>query len=282
MRHALSFGSLLVFVVALQLLTATDSTHLYFAWTIEPPISAAFLGASYLGSLVLLFLASRQRFWSHARIAISPTLAFLPLMVTATFIHIDRFHLHASEVTARVAGWGWVVLYSTLAAVVVWAVFVSQRGVVGTERAAADAIAPSLRWGFAVEGAVLIPIGAALYVAPGTIGSVWPWSLTPLTGRAVGAWLVAVGVGALHVAWLNDRGRIRIGVIAYAVLALLQIGVLVRYADAVEWDDLRTWAYLLALVAIVTLNVLAMRGGARASSSDDRTRPGLSGREGVA
>jgi hypothetical protein len=104
--------------------------------------------------------------------------------VAATFIHIDRFHLDASDLTARIAGWGWVVLYATLAVVVAWALFVSQRRVRGSDGPPTGALAPSLRWGFAAEGAVLVPLGGALYAAPGTVGSVWPLVVDAADGGA--------------------------------------------------------------------------------------------------
>ena len=103
LKAALFLAAALVFITALQLLGQSAHTDRYFAWTIKPPITAAFLGSSYLSTFVLLILAARQRSWDRARVAILPLLVFLPLMVTATFVHLDRFRLNAGTSTARVS-----------------------------------------------------------------------------------------------------------------------------------------------------------------------------------
>lgn len=40
-------------------------------------------------------------------------------------------------------------------------------------------------------GVLLFGLGAALYLVPSVQSVLWPWPLTPLTARAVAAWLVA-------------------------------------------------------------------------------------------
>jgi hypothetical protein len=54
----------------------------------------------------------------------------------------------------------------------------------------------------AAQGAVRLRLGALLFVLP-TL-SLWPWALTPLTGRAVGAWLIGIGVIAVQMGWEGD------------------------------------------------------------------------------
>jgi hypothetical protein len=56
-----------------------------------------------------LFTRSRsrgERLWTNARVAVPAVLTFVPLMLLATFIHLNRFHLGARSASARVAGWG--------------------------------------------------------------------------------------------------------------------------------------------------------------------------------
>jgi len=44
----------------------TTRTAKYFAWTIEPPLTAAVLGANYLGNTLLAILASCEPLWAQA------------------------------------------------------------------------------------------------------------------------------------------------------------------------------------------------------------------------
>ena len=258
LKAALFLAAALVFITALQLLSQSAHTDRYFAWTIKPPITAAFLGASYLSTFVLLILAARQRSWDRARVAILPLLVFLPLMVTATFVHLDRFHLNAGTSTARVAGWGWLVLYMVVLVVVPAALLTQRRGL-ALDRAHAVPLGVIVRMALAVQAAVLIPLGIALFVAPGTLDAVWPWGLSPLTGRTVGAWLAAVGVGAADIAWTNDAPRVRIGGIAYAFFGAAQIVVVLRYAGQVDWGDARTFVYLGFMAAMVATGLAVVR-----------------------
>jgi hypothetical protein len=47
----------------------------------------------------------------------------------------------------------------------------------------------------AVQLAVALAVGLALLVAPSTADELWPWELTPLTSRTVGAWVLALAAG---------------------------------------------------------------------------------------
>src|SRR4051794_39302423 len=76
MRLMLTVASLLVFVVGIQLFILTDDTDHWFAWTIPPPLTAAFLGGSYWASFALEWLASREGSWARARIAVPAVLSF--------------------------------------------------------------------------------------------------------------------------------------------------------------------------------------------------------------
>jgi hypothetical protein len=69
MRWILRIAGILVLIAGYQLFVLTSQTDRYFAWTINPPLTAAFLGASYWASFVLVFLASQERYWANARAA---------------------------------------------------------------------------------------------------------------------------------------------------------------------------------------------------------------------
>lgn len=59
------------------------------------------------------------------------------------------------------------------------------------------------------QAVVLLAPGLALFLAPEQAASIWPWPLTPLTGRATGAWLIGGGLLDLGVLRTNDWPRAR-------------------------------------------------------------------------
>jgi len=99
----------------------------------------------------------------------------------------------------------------------------------------------------------MVLTGVLLLLFPMNIAAVWPWPLTPLAGRAIGAWGVGLGVAALHIALENDWRRGRAGFLASAIFALLQLVNLVRFGDEYTWGSLSSVLYLLLLISLGAL-----------------------------
>ncbi len=253
MRAALWFATAQVLVVAVALFFASGNTDDVFAWTIEPTLTAAFLGAAYWGAFGLLGLAALERDWANARISVPSILTFTPLMFLATLIHVDKFHLDTGGAVARAAGWGWVVLYALVVVVMPAGVLLQLRD----RSADPPGASPLPRWFrilIAVEAAGLLVLGIALWIAQGDASDVWPWALTDLTARAVGSWCLGVGVGAFAIAIDGDRRRTRIALITFAALGLLELVALARYPDTPDWDA-GAWLYVAALIVIAATGI---------------------------
>src|SRR3954468_20322287 len=116
--------SVRVLLVAFSLLTAlavgalyilAGQTADYFAWTIQPPLTAAFLGAGYAAGFVLVVLSLRDPVWAHSRVAVLTILVFVALTLVATLMHLDRFHFvdefAGRPFIARAAAWFWLGVY---------------------------------------------------------------------------------------------------------------------------------------------------------------------------
>lgn len=111
----------------------------------------------------------------------------------------------------------------------------------------------------AVQALIVLVIGIALFVAPSTADSLWPWSLTPLTARAVAAWLLALATGLAVTLWERDWRRVRVATLTYTAAPLLQFVALARYSDTVNWDGAGIWLYLAFLASILLLGIFGLR-----------------------
>lgn len=272
MRRMLLAASLLVFIVGIQLFILTEYTDRFFAWTITPPLTAAFLGAGYWASFAMEFLASRKRVWADARIAVPAVLLFTTLTLIITLLHIDRFHLWAPDLVTRGAAWAWLIVYAVVPPLMGW-LLLRQLRAPGGEPPRSDRLPGWVRGTLLIHAIVMLPLGVALLLVPTIAAGLWPWQLTPLTGRAVGAWLVSLGVAAAHSARENDWSRVQVATLSYTVFGALQMIALLRYFGTLNWGTLQAWLYLLFMLSVLGLGVYGWLRSARRSSPIGEPQP---------
>src|ERR1044071_3401066 len=107
MRAILVAGAGFVLIAGIQLYLFSDGTDDGFAWPIPPPLTAAFLGAFYLAACLIALASWRERLWENARVAVPGVLAFIWLVLLATLLHLDKFHLDDDRFFAALAAWVW-------------------------------------------------------------------------------------------------------------------------------------------------------------------------------
>jgi len=243
-RCLLLAGTVLVLAAGLDLFVLTGRTDQYFAWTIASPLTAAFLGAGYLAAACLDGMSARERVWAVARVPLPAVLVFTTTTFVVTLVHLDAFHMYSFF------GWAWLVTYALLPPSVL-AVIVWQRRIGGGDPPRRSPLPGWLRLVTIALGVALTGFGAALVLVPSEALAWWPWPLTVLTSRAVGAWLVIVGLTAGQAAWENDWERLRPLSITYVVLGVLQLVAVARYPDEVDWATPASWLYVGVLGALV-------------------------------
>ncbi len=264
MRALLVVFGVLTFLAVAALFVRPETTDQFFAWTIKPPLTAAFLGAAYLAGCTLVVLSLRAAAWAHARASIATILVFTVLTLVATLAHLDRFHLQAGGTVARAAAWFWLAVYVFVPVVMV-ALMVQQVRAPGVHPERARPLPRWLAVALLAEGAVMLVVGVVLFARPGLLGA-WPWPLTPLTSRAVGAWLVSFGLAAGLAVAEADLTRLRAPAVAYLVFGLAEFVALLRFADSLAWGSAAVWMYV-AFLLLVTATAAA---GVRLTS---RSRP---------
>lgn len=229
-------GAALALGAAVMTFGLTTRTDDYFAWPIAPEITAAFIGACYLSAVTLLFLASRSTTWAEGRLAAAPVISISLLLLAATVIHWDRFDQE------HFVFWLWLAAYVLVPPVLVILVLRQLREP-GEDPAPGVPLPAWARVGLAVAAAVMLAVGAILFFAPGLAQDFWPWTLSPLTSRAIGAFVVGFGIAAVAGLREDDLGRLRAPALAYAVLGAAVLVAVARYSDQFDLD-LAGWLFL--------------------------------------
>jgi hypothetical protein len=233
---ALAFGAfVLLFVLS-------EETEDWFSWTIQPPLTAAFLGASYLAALVLFAWTARFGDWRSAQAALVPVSVIAVLLLVATIIHEDRFH-------DDLFGWFWKAAY-LIAPIAIAAAVAAQLRRPSPDRRVRVPLPTALRAALVVQGIVMLAVGTNLFLTPESAGSLWPWDLTALTGRAIGAFVLGFGASAVHAVVANDLESFEGAALAYCVLGLLQLVALAIHAGDTTGSDGDTWLYVIFLVSV--------------------------------
>ncbi len=259
MRWLLYAASALVFLAGLQLTIFTEQTATYFAWPIAPPLTAAFLGASYWAAVPVEVIAARQSTWASARVAVPAIWLFTTLTLVATLLHRDKFNFSSPTQSAQGAAWFWLAIYVgvPVAMLIIWML---QLRAPGGDPPRGPPAPTWMRIVVLGQGIGMLTVGAGLFLAPDAVKQGWPWFLTPLTARAIGAWLIGIGFAAFHASRENDFLRIRPLGGGYIAFGILQFIAIVRYSGDVNWGAPAAWVYLAFLASVLPVGFFGWFG----------------------
>jgi hypothetical protein len=226
-------------------------TDRLFAWTITPPMTPMTLGAVYLGGAYFFVRAFRAAAWHTVKAGFVAVGTFASFMGVATVIHWDRFN------HAHVAFWLWAGLYFTTP-FLVWGVWAANRRRDSRSRPEELLLPPVARLVIGATGAVAVLVGLFLFLLPGRAIDVWPWQLTPLTSRVLGA-IFMLGIAALGVVtdarWSAARLMLQVEVF---MLTLILVAAARAHADF-DTSRVMTWLFLAGfLVALASAAVLSV------------------------
>ena len=227
LRLVLAAFAGLALVAGFLLFPLAEETERFFSWTIQPPLTAAFMGAAYWAAFVLIGWAARAGTWEVARPVLVPVTTIAILLLVATLIHVDKFDLDS------VFGWFWLVVYCTVPPVLAALVWAQSRRP-GAAAPPGRSVPAALRAALLAQAAVMGALGAVMYVATSTAEDLWPWALTPLTARAVSAFLIGFACAAGYAAADNRLERFAGAAYAYTVLGALELLAAAIFAGNLE------------------------------------------------
>lgn len=249
-----------VFVAAAgtSLFFLSAATSHYFAWTIQPPVTATFLGGGYLAVTTAITLALRAQDWTQVRVGVWVVATGLISILVATLLHLDKFHLHSPIWSARGWAWTWLFLYIALVPGLIAALWAQRRQIPAGTLASAR-LPHWMRLSQWLLGGLMLAMGIALFAAPETAERLWPWPLTPLTARMVGSFYLALAVSLFVAARENSYTRIHVASFAYVVFAVLQAITMMRY-PVVNWLELPGLLLVVVLLALFAIGAAGVRG----------------------
>jgi peptidoglycan/LPS O-acetylase OafA/YrhL len=242
----------LALAAGVLLFVLSGNTDDSFSWSIKPSLTAAFLGASYWAACALFVWSARSGSWARARAALLPAFVIAALLLVATIVHFDRFH-------KDLFGYFWLFAYILVPVVMLIAL---RRPRIGPPEEGQGRRLPGvLRATLALQALVMAGIGIALYASPGSADSLWAWTLTPLTARAVAAFLIGFAAAAVWAAFDDDLVHLGGSALAYALLGLLELVALLRYTDELDGSGARGVIYVAFVVTVLATGLAGLMLG---------------------
>ncbi|GAA2482138.1 hypothetical protein [Terrabacter carboxydivorans] len=222
-----------------------------FAWTIRPELTPMVLASAYLGGGWFFVRVVHESRWARVSAGLLSVTLFAALLGVATVIHWDRFN------HGHLAFWLWAALYFTAPFLVVATWGANQR-VAAPPRPEEVCVGPVARVVVATGAGLALVQGLVMFVLPSLMIPVWPWLLTPLTCRVVGA-VFCLGSAGLVV--LVDRRWVRLRLmveVEVVMLALILVGMLRARGDLYP-DRPLTWLLLGGFIATLVASLWLWR-----------------------
>lgn len=169
-----------------------DLSGEHFAWEIKPHMTALFIGSGYLGGAYMFVYAIFGKRWHRVKAAFPPVTTFTVAMLLATLLHWDRFDITHFPFQL------WLIFYIITPFLVPY-LWIKNRITHSSAPEPNDVPVPALaRTVFMLSGGIGIALALFMFINPGAMIPVWPWTLTPLTARVLGGWFGLLGVGGLY------------------------------------------------------------------------------------
>ena len=245
-------GAVVVYAFIVLYFFPTQTKQL-FAWPIAPPMTAMFIGASYVNGVIFFAAVLLGNKWHRVWAPHIGVFVFATLLLIATFLHWDRF-THGHPVFCV-----WVFIYIVAPILTLWALFTNSREDqhLPDER---DAVVPStLRLIWLIPGILFLIAALYAFVKPTWLIPLWPWKATPLTMRVMMGFYSMLGVAVIVVVreprWSAWRIGL-IGVIAWHTLVV--IAALLHQGDFAHGLFYHYWFHFEIALVVATVSTFAI------------------------
>jgi hypothetical protein len=222
-----------------------DHTQELFAWGIQPRMSAMMLGAAYFGGAYFFVRVAANARWHCVHVGFLPVTTFATLMGIATILHWDRFN-HGT-----ISFFAWVGLYFTTP-FIVFLLWLRNRSTDPGLNVYSDQRLPDLvRLVIGIVGGLTVLTSIVLFLQPGFMIHTWPWQLTPLTARVMGALFALTGVGELCIALDARWSAARIALQSQMIgIVLIGLAIIFSWSNFHQGNPL-TWVFIASILFLL-------------------------------
>lgn len=217
-------------------------TKQLFAWTIHPTMTSMLLAAAYLGGAYFFIRVQREPRWSAIKTGYLSVALFSALLGVTTILHWDKFnHVH-------VAFWLWAGLYFTAPCLVAGAWLANRRFAAPLD--VDRQLGVIARWIVGLIGIVALVQGGVMFLDPSQVISIWPWMLTPLTCRVVGAIFC---LGSAGIAVFVDPRWTTLKLMLQVEMLMVTLTLIGAFRARADFDPSRplTWLLLTGFIAVL-------------------------------
>ena len=235
----------------------------HFAWTVEPRLAQAFIGAGYVFRTFFFLLFVFERDWRKLRWTPWGNLVFTATLLLATI-------WHAEEVNWRfLVAHLWVILY-TIEPVTMFFLIPRGAAATGEPLTTGGPLGTWLRRLLIFEVAALGLFGLFLFINPTWLDLRWPWALTKFDAGIIAAWFLGWAVWAGSIALAADWDEVRRGVQLNILFGAAVCATIVAFRTEFDFSRMPTLAYAAGMVVLTLgLGFLYWR--------QERARPGDEG-----
>ena len=246
----------------------------WFAWTVTSPVTAALLGAGFIGAVPLLLHSITRTLWEEVRVPTVAVVTVLTLLFVLTVANLGQSGLHTGNLLhpAFLLGAAWLLGVGglTLGLLAALCLQLFEPALPLTRGAAFP------RWALplvALQGAGLAGLGFGLAIKPDFWAPQLPWRASHLDARMLGAWCLALGVALLAALVEDDLTRVRGGLLGIACIGVLALlGLAVRHG-AVDWSGWAAWCAVVLVLGMTATGIIGsmLASRAEAAAADNKS-----------
>lgn len=167
-----------------------------------------------------------------------------------TTLHFfNQLTLADGSLRQQAVAWSWLVVYVALPPAVAIVAVAHERRAGRRAWQVVEPLALATCVSFAIVAASLAVLGIWLMVAPHALAERWPWKLPPLPASIVGTWLLTLATAFGWAVVERDWARVRIIILPIGLTLVLNLIVLVRFADTLTGSTASIAIYVCSVAA---------------------------------
>ena len=236
-----------------------EQTGERFAWPINPTITAMLLAAAYGGGVYFFGSVLLSRRWHTVKAGFLPVTVFAGLLGIATLLHWERFtHGHIAFIL-------WATLYFTTPFLVFAAWLNNRREDPGLTEETGPMLSSGWRVFFSLQALATIVLSLFFFVFPAVMISIWPWQLTPLTARVMGAMFAIPGVLGILIAfdprWGTAKRLLEAQTLSFGMILVAYLRARADFftTEGVYWVFVLSTILILAALMLIFVQMRARR-----------------------